>query len=581
MFVNALFWQELLLLTVGYALVDRLVRRDALLKTAWKLRLSGPMLAATLLIFCGVAAFVSGGSGDLKGYEFVPHPAGMRLITSSLTAMLTWKAVTRDRDIVCEPPRRWLKVCVLLAAAGTFLSPVFVFAALILLSGFFEVWQHHATMPMRVLQSLCAVFLIRLLAPQDFFAFESAGTVYFFLLTLLISHYWITGLAKSFLGPKWYSWALENRLDHLAASAYSWGWARFLPFSRWHTIIELVRRFRLPLQILVFAVELLAPIAMWSQELAITLCVVWATFHCGVFALSGLLFWEWIATDVIIAVALSSWSTETSGAFFGWEALLISAVFMLAFPMRHKLWKPMPLGWWDTPFTQRMHWRAHGVSGRVYGLYNNFMCPHERIYGKVHGCFLTKERVCTYHLGEVWKWQLRDALRKAGPDLEKLEYVRGEFGVMPCNDEMAERHRNYIQAFFSALNDGANKYALPRPLRWAKAPVGQCYYWGELPAYRIQEPVHKVSIHYREEYFDGQEIHRLRDECLEDIIIPSVPHQGRVQTTEDLREPTPKELDEYLLTHAAGRLIDIPRFAGGYVSGDDGKLNDRCIRPND
>jgi hypothetical protein len=206
----------------------------------------------------------------------------------------------------------------------------------------------------------------------------------------------------------------------MASSAYSWGRPRFLPWPAWRKAIHALARIEVPLQAAAFILELLSPLAFLNPGSAIGFCLAWAGFHPGVFAVSGLLFWDWILTDLALAV----------------------------FPLRHKLWKPMPLGWYDSPFTQRIHWRVRGLSGKLYGLYNDFMCPHERLYGKVNGCFLAPCPVITYHLGEVWKPELRDAIRAAN-------------------------HAAYLRRFFSALNRGARKHVLPRPLRWLKAPGDQ------------------------------------------------------------------------------------------------------------
>ena len=201
----------------------------------------------------------------------------------------------------------------------------------------------------------------------------------------------------------------------------------------------------------------------------------------------------------------------------------------------------------------------------MYALTNGFMDPHERIYGKVHGCFLTPVPAVTYHLGEVYKRDLRDAIRAAGPSLEGLEPVREQFGILPRSDVLAETHRNYLKAFFTAVNGGARKHVLPAPLRFLKAPGGQIFYWAELPVFAGQEPIDKVSLVYREEYFDGRELVRLHEELVEEVVIEPLP-----PGTPTPREPSPKELDMFLLGYAKGKLVDIPDVAGGFIGGDDG-----------
>ncbi|MEO1271539.1 MAG: hypothetical protein AAFX99_25885, partial [Myxococcota bacterium] len=394
---------------------------------------------------------------------------------------------------------------------------------------------------------------------------QNTAVLLWFVVTIQVSHYLITALAKMWLGPRVTSWVTDNTLHHLAASAYSWGWMRWLPWSRWRRVIAAVRMVEIPMQLAAFTVELLAPLALAHGWAAVGMSVVWSSFHVGVFALSGLLFWDWIVTNLAVAAALL-WVPEQvwSTAFGGWQ-LLATLIFMVAFPLRHKLWTPMPLGWWDTPLTQRIHWVVTGGSGQEYALTNAFMCPHERLFGKVNGCFLAPEAVFTYHLGEVWKHDLRDAIREAGPDMERLKRVREKYGILPRSEALVANHVAYLTRFLGLVNRGVVKHALPQGLRWLKAPGGQIFYWNELPRFYGQERVVKVSLWYREEYFDGEELVRLTNTHVLDIDI-----DDSAADVEPVSAPSPKEMDDFLLDFAVGKLIDLPDFGEGYVKTDDG-----------
>lgn len=565
---------EFLLLVAGYALVDLAIRREGFLRLASKLgwSRSHAALSAWFVLCAALLPFLS--------WNRIAYAGPERLLAAGLALILAWQAATRDIDPVLGEPRTFLRMLAPLLAAGTWFHPACLPAIAFLLTTPFGIWQHHAAFPMRLLQALTAHALLAASGwPANGPAwlpgwisgwlsgrFRDASALALFVMTIAISHYFITALAKGMLGPKWHSWATENRMHHLAACAYSWGWARFLPWKTWLQAVKLLSRCERPLQASAFLLELLSPLAFWHPRAAIGFCLGFALFHLGVFAVAGLLFWDWILADLLLAAFVAGIASDPgmSAAAFGPGPVLAGLAFMAAFPLRHKLWKPMPLGWYDTPFTQRIHWRVRGRSGRLYGLYNDFMCPHERLYGKVNGCFLAPVPVVTYHLGEVWKPELRAALVAAGPDPARLDAVKDRFGIRPVCADRSARHLAYLKRFFHELNRGARKYALPRPLRWLKAPGDQIFYWGDLTPYRRQEPVSEVTLHYREEYFDGAELRRIRDEEVARIAI-----DGEVPPAR--REATPKEIDDFLLGHAAGRLIDLPGFGGGYVRGDDGQ----------
>ena len=566
---------ELALLTLGYWLFDLAVRQDGLVRLLGLLGLKRAPLPSLFLV--GVLGAISW----RWSWEVVPQGDALRLIGAGIASGLAWKATTKDIEIVSGEGHLFERLVLLVSVVGAWFSPAMLVASTLMLTTPFGMWEHHATLPMRVLQASAAFLLLAfgtfwaplevrgaILGPLaeygvDSLLFTGSGVLFFFILTIQISHYIITALAKGWLGPKWYSWVKDNQVAHLMANAYSWGWARWMPWSRWYSFIRLVKRFTIPMQLYAFGIELLAPLALLDRSAAIFFCFGWSAFHFGVFVTAGLLFWDWVMANVLVAAALLLVPEEVLAPIFGWQPMLLAMVFMLVFPLRHKLWKPMPLGWWDTPFTQRMRWYAHGESGEVYEVYNDFMDPHERLYGKVHACFLAPAPVCTYHLGEVYKHDLRDALREAGPTLAGLESVRERFGIQPRSEELADRHRKYLKAFFHALNEGKRKHVLPPALRWLKAPGGQIFYWGEGKRFARQERIEKVSIRYFEEYFDGEKLVRLREEHVEDIVVEPV--------EEIVYEPTPKEMDLFLLEFAKGRLVDLPDFGEGFVKTDDGK----------
>lgn len=565
---------ELTALTAAYWLIDRAVRLDGLLTIARALGLRSERVVATAV------AVIAALAAPWVPWSGVPNGDVLRWLAFGLVAALAWKAATQDVDVVLGEAHWSERAILVLAVPLCVLSPAFAALACFLLTIPFRLWTHHSTLPMRLLQSVIAFLLssaaLRIPAVHSVLSSwlgapllgADAGSLAFFSVVMLVSHYVITALAKGWLGPQWYSWVADNRMHYLAASAYAWGWARFIPWPHWLKLIRFVQRVERPLQAFAFGLELLAPLALLDRWAAVGFCLGWAGFHCGVCALSGLWFWDWVLADLFAAGALAALPSSAVNGVFGPTPLLVGLLFMAAFPLRHKLWKPMPLGWYDTPFTQRIHWLVEGQSGSSYELYNDFMCPHERLYGKVHGCFLAPLPVVTYHLGEVYKRSLRDALVEAGPDLTRLAEVRERFGVDPRSAALAARHESYLRAFFAALERGARKHVLPVWLRWLKAPGDQLFCWGDLPRFVGQEPARRVRLVYRERYFDGSTIQLLTDQVVADYDLTSElgPQPGSAPN-----ELTPKELDDHLLALAIGRLVDLPRFGGGYVRTDDGK----------
>ena len=124
-----------------------------------------------------------------------------------------------------------------------------------------------------------------------------------------------------------------------------------------------------------------------------------------------------------------------------------------------KIWRPQVLAWWDTPFTQRVHWQVRGESGKLYGLYSDFFCPHERLYGRVHGYFMTDEKICTEHLGEVKDRQQRDLIWLCDGDPLLLGGVKDHWGRARRNKSKSAQHRDYLLRLMVAYNAGPQEEA--------------------------------------------------------------------------------------------------------------------------
>jgi hypothetical protein len=445
-----------------------------------------------------------------------PH---FRILMLLLLGLLSWQAISEDVDLGGDDPLGSERL--FLAAAGVLaaFNPLVMLASLWVMLVRFQALKHHATLPVRLL-FVGTAFTIYWAIAGAVRSQDAAPA----LIVMLASHgllYFVPALTKAGLGPHWYSWARDNRLHNLMASAYSWGWARFIGEDLWCRVVRAAGRFDRPMQAAVFALEgafLLEALHPGWARLLIAAAIV---FHLAVFVASGILFWELMATNAALLWLLASADPAMIERAFGWQPCLWSGALMALFWKVGWPWRPFELGWWDTPFTQRVHRELVGCSGTIYGLYNDFLCPHERRYGQVHGSFMTQQKVCTFHLGEVTSRPLRDAIWAAAGAPEALENIKACWGQRHTDKRLAADERAYLSAFFAAFNAGRRKSVFPWALRWLKAPGGQCFYWGRRPGFRGQEQVSAVRLSYREEYFDGRRFVIIADEPLCEIAIPA------------------------------------------------------------
>ncbi|MFE7837353.1 hypothetical protein ACFU53_15355 [Streptomyces sp. NPDC057474] len=441
-----------------------------------------------LAVIAGVTPIV------LAVFRPLPEPGPLRWFVIFLIALLTWQGATSDYDVT-EPveAQRLDKRLLLLLAAASCLWPAALLPWMAVYCGRLRGWKHHAMMPLRLLKAYLAWFFVAM----SLGASCSATVLLLVLGCVSLSHYVKPAWSKARLGPYPWSWAWHNRTHYLMASAYSWGWARFLPTDTASRVLRRARTLDRPVNFLAMAVEAAGLIAFLDRRLLIAALLATALFNVIVAIASGILFWENICTSIALGIAIMLLPGAEYDTAFGWPAALI-ALAVLLLSTADLLWQPWHLGWWDSPFTARVHWQVETVSGARLGLYNDFMCPYEREYGRVLGYFLTDEPVLHGHLGIVWDRELRDLLVQADGDRGQLHTLKQTYGHVQADKQQAREHIAFLTEMFTRLNAGARKSPLPQPLRHLKAPGGQLYRWGDLPPYRGEEPVRRITIRYEE-----------------------------------------------------------------------------------
>ena len=499
---------------LGYVLVDRFTRLLARFdRCKWLTALTLIALASFLAPWLDWASF--------------SDPTPLRLYVTLIVILMTWKSATDDVDVVSGPSLWCERALLVLCAAGIYVAPGMVIPWLYLMLQAFHAWKHHGMFPLRQIKLFLAYVLL-----QPLFSFHQllSGEVtsselpiapYLIVaLALQVSHYFRPGLGKLQLGPPRHPWWWHNRLHLIMASAYCWGWARFLPERLAIRIIQMARPLNRPLQMATVLVETATILLPLHFVFLIPITIGLSLMHLGVFLATGILFWEWAATNLAIVLLFHSADADQLGDVFGWQAFVVVSAIVAIAPRTKYLWRTCKLSWWDTSFAARVHWEVVGDSGKIYGLYNNFLCPHEGLFGRCHGYFMIDDPVMTWHLGEVFELELRDAIMATGGRTEGIRRLQAKYGKSLRNRHEEQAHIQYLQAFFLALNSGARKRVLPRWLRWLKSPGGQFYYWGRRPGFHGQENIREVVISYREEFFDEKEFKLLEDRIVKRIAIP-------------------------------------------------------------
>ncbi|MFE6684867.1 hypothetical protein ACFVFQ_00165 [Streptomyces sp. NPDC057743] len=473
------------------------------------------------------------------GYAHTPA-GGVALLPPAALAILLWKHLTADYDAARELGwQRADRIAGGLLGVAALVWPALSYAAVIALCGRLGGWTHHSKACVRVVKvafgwSLVGAGYDALAGPQP--TDDTAGLL--MLLGLVhLSHYVVPARTKVRLGPRPWSWVTRNRTEMLIAAAYARGWARLLPEPTAARLIGALAPFTVGLNAATLVVEGMGLVAYAHRWLLLAAVVGAVLFNLTVALTSGLLFWEHIALGALLAVLIVRAPAPVRAELCGPGPWLLS-VAVLALVLCGVAWRPTELGWWDTPFTARVYWCARTRLGHTVGLYNDFMRPFDREYGRSVGNPLATEPLVTFAMGGVRDPGLRDRLLALGPDAEALHRLKSRYGTRRWDPDYQARHGQYLTRLVARINAGVAKSPLPRALRWLRAPGSHYYYWGDLPGYRPHHgPLTAVQVRYREVYFHAASgtFVRLRDEALLDLPIP--PADGAPPAGLDRPEP--------------------------------------------
>ena len=389
----------------------------------------------------------------------VPSSEDMALVPAVALALVLWKHLTLDYDAAHS--LGWQRVdraAVVITGVAALRWPALALLAVVLVCGRLGGWTHHSNICIRLVK---AAFCYSLAAGAiDAIGVQppvSRNTSLIVLLgSVYLSHYVTAAWSKARLGPYPWSWILENRTDLLVATSYSWGWARFIPARRAARIIGTLRRVVVPLNgatMLIECAGLLAFVNLWFFVLAVAGAL---TFNCVVALTSGLLFWENIVMGVVLASAAYSVSLTNDPIHFGAWPWGFS-VALMAIVLAGWAWSPNILGWWDTPFSAKVLWTVESSNGETYGIYNDFMSPHDREYARAAGNTLVLEPFVTFPLGGVEDAAIRDRLIQAQSSGAEIEQAKRIHGMNYWDESRAARHVNYMRDLMAALNSGKPK----------------------------------------------------------------------------------------------------------------------------
>ncbi len=473
----------------------------------WPL-LSSKRMVVFVLIFTAV---LIGGWQRLAWNTFA-EGRKLRLFALVVAAVLAWGAAFAPYNLFFDQAHALERLLTLLFVALIWVHPGFVPFALILMMTLFHELRHPLGVftwtDKRVVFDSLIVFSFFL--PLRLVLGKVSSRPYIFVvLCMLAAWYYEAGLAKWQL-----DWHEHDELSFLLAVSTDNGWLPGLSEEALRRLVEVTAALN-PLLVWVTLIMEFGAIAVLAVRRSPPLfCICWAVLHVAIFAASGIFFWKWIVLNLALLLVLGSLDFHPRNR---WSRAFI---FVLSVALIHNtwIWRPVALGWYDTPFSPVFRMTAVGLSGMRYEVAPSYLAPYDITFAQGRFAYLDETRPLVGTYGATLDLA---TLKAAKAGLQELEKHRTKRPLSAQDRARREAYDRLIREFFGHLNAHlASSGERPRWAGWLRSPM---HIWtfpvGPRP-YRGQEPVNRIEVRLEESYYDGARKHVFSDRLVHQIEIP-------------------------------------------------------------
>jgi len=343
----------------------------------------------------------------------------------------------------------------------------------------------------RLFYELPLFFLAYLLIPKKLkigFRYVWIGT-----LAAISSNYYASGVGKIFLGPKLFSWIIENNLYVHFIFSHQFGWLHFLKTEIIQCISFFIEKTENFLCLFTVIVELSTVLIGKSYSLALAILSLLCVFHLGVFFESGIFFWKWICINFLIFIALQKYKKNFKNLFFGWFTFFAIAVLTI---FSKKVFHPVELSWWDAKYNIRFEYFVELLDNKSVQISGHFFSPYEQYFTfqRLFGIVPAETKVVEIPFSNYLQYK---KLQKITPC--SIKEWRNQNSKVTFDPQEASVLNKFIKTFFENYNKHPYKNTISK-IPWFPHLYKDKYAFNPN---KIKGPVQKFEIYMVEESIEG------------------------------------------------------------------------------
>lgn len=333
--------------------------------------------------------------------------------------------------------------------------------------------------------------------------------VVFFLLCIVGSAYFASGLKKITISPHGYEWVMNNDPLHLFNNVHLRGWLACSSEGTINSIRWMLDKFGHVFQWFVLLVELAAIVLLSNRRISISLLACFFVMHLGIFVFGSMLFWKWMAADVLLILLL--WKNKNIvAAIFADRKLKWISVLLIGVSF---LWlKPIPIGWHDTNVNQYYTYEVVGADGQTYHMDKNEMNPYHQWFQYDQFDFLSpRPSLPVSGFGYTYDYDLASVLQDADS-----AFIGELTAPVNFDEEKKAKYEEFIATYFRNRNRRVDREFLLKKI----APPNHLYSEVCDKPYHGQVPVVKFRVVYNLAFTKKNQSHVLIRDTIDEITIP-------------------------------------------------------------
>lgn len=360
-------------------------------------------------------------------------------------------------------------------------------------------------------------------------------------------------VAKAALGPHWYSWIQENRIDCLAANAWLRGWTMGMDHQKIISRCQWIARYRRWICGGVWLLESSWFLLLFDARWAMIVLAGTALFHLVVFWVTGLLAYQYALNHLALIAWIGYGPLHGElGMINLWvAAVIIPLAAVWVGWLRWKIFSSWEnhghagkllcfadaadhlMAWWDTPWMRMFSYEVTTVSGRTYALPVTKFSPYDTFLTDLHthimllgqhaslDAAVARDRamVRTGVWGLTIHQKDRDLLYRLMEEGDFSQFLHPSPSPPPWQIHADEIHA--ASPIARILNDW-QKY-MGRPwfvllMRWPHFPgedlvSDRCaLMFDDLPCFRFDETMASVTMWRVKTFYDGSGLHLMSRE---------------------------------------------------------------------